>query len=40
VVWGPARADDGDRAAVLAAWRERLRGIGHETPVTVRPLAR
>lgn len=36
-VFGPARATDEDRAAILLAWRERLRGLEHETPVAVHP---
>jgi NAD(P)H dehydrogenase (quinone) len=37
VVNGPVRASDDDRAAVLAAWRERLRAIEHEAPVAIAP---
>jgi NAD(P)H dehydrogenase (quinone) len=37
-VWGPARAADDDRAAVLAAWCERLRAIEHEAPEPMAPL--
>ena len=39
VAWGPARATDEERAAILGAWRERLRNIEHETPEPPRPLA-
>jgi NAD(P)H dehydrogenase (quinone) len=38
VAYGPARATDEDRAAILAVWRERLRAIEHETPETLAPL--
>jgi NAD(P)H dehydrogenase (quinone) len=38
VVWGPARAGSEDLAATLTVWRERLRAIEKEAPVTVGPL--
>jgi NAD(P)H dehydrogenase (quinone) len=38
VAWGPARATDADRDAILAVWRERLRAIEHETPEALVPL--
>ena len=38
VAWGPARATDEDRAAILMAWRERLRSIEHEAPEPPKPL--
>ncbi len=37
VAYGPARGGDDDRAAVLTVWRERLRGIEHETPERLAP---
>ena len=39
VAWGPARATDEERAAILGAWRERLRNIEHEAPEPPKPLA-
>jgi NAD(P)H dehydrogenase (quinone) len=38
VAWGPARATPEDLAATLAVWRERLRGIEHETPEPIGPV--
>jgi NAD(P)H dehydrogenase (quinone) len=34
-VWGPARADDAQRAAALADWDRRLAGIQDESPIDV-----
>jgi len=35
VTWGPARLTDEQRAAALAVWAERLRGIGAEPSIEV-----
>lgn len=37
VHWQPVRVDPAEREAWLAAWRERLRRIEHETPIEVGP---
>ena len=35
VTYGPARADDAQRAAALDAWARRLEAVGSETPIAV-----